>query len=119
MTGPLVYTLALTRGARALCDRLSLTVRHFETEEELIEALAAQVPTGVFIHGTKQDARVLEARLVVLPGSEKVRVLPIGRLDGPAVDDDDDDVGTATAVKTVFDTMPELSDSDPWIKRPM
>lgn len=119
MTEPLLYTLALTRRARDFCDRLALTTRHFETEEELAEAFAAQVPTGVFVHGTKEDARALEARLVVLAGSEKVRVLPIGRLDGPAVDDDDDDIGTAAAVMTVFDTMPELSDNDPWMKRPI
>ena len=68
------------------------------------------------MHGTKQDARELEARLRGLEGCSRLRVGAIGRFDG--TNKDDDIFGTAAAM-TVFDTMPEIDDSDPWMRRPI
>jgi hypothetical protein len=119
---PVVYTLALTFRAREFCGTLAkhgVSITHFEFEVDLVEAIAKGVPNGVVIHGTKVEARELEARVRALPGAGKVGVITIGKLAPRAWGDDDDIAGTAAAVMTVFDTMPELSDSDPWERRPI
>ena len=122
MTEPLVYTLALTPRARDFCDVMAkhgLSMRHFDTEVELVRALDEQPAAAVEIHGTKEEARALEARLRELSGCAKLRVGTLGKFDARHIFDDDDDIGTAAAAMTVFDTMPELSDNDQWMKRPI
>src|SRR5687768_11968654 len=103
---PLVYTLALTPRAREFCDGMAkhgLSMRHFDTEVELARALGEQPADFVNIHGTEEEAKALEARLRELPGCAKLRVGTIGRFNARPIFDDDDDIGTAAAVMTVFD----------------
>lgn len=119
---PIVYTMGLTPAARTFCDSLAksgLEMTHFESFDEIVEAVSDRVPTGVIIHGTKEDARLLEAELRSISGAEQVGVLAIGRFGAHDIDDDDDLFGTAAAVMTVFDSMPAPNDNDPWIRQPI
>jgi hypothetical protein len=116
---PVVYTLALTPRARTFCDSLAksgMEMTHFESFDEVVEAITRQAPTGVIIHGSEQQATLLENKLRSIPGAESIGVLAIARF---YTDDDDNPFGTAAAVMTVFDTMPATEDGDPWIRQPI
>ena len=118
---PEAYTLALTPRARRFCDALAkhgVSVQHFETQESLIEAIRSHRPTCVWMHGNKEDEENFQLLLDSDPMTSGVKVGRIGRLES-SDREDGDDIGTAMAVMTVFDQMPEISDSDPWIRRPI
>jgi hypothetical protein len=106
MSDTLAYTLRLTPQARRFCDAQSkhgVDFRHFETEHELVIALAERMPVCVIVHGTKQEARELQDRLRGLESCSQLRVGAIDKFD--RTNKDDDIFGTAAAVMTVFDTM--------------
>lgn len=83
-----------------------------------MQAIREDLPRLVVLQGSKVDARDLEARLQADPSTAGVKVLALN-LKGADIIDDDDPHGTAAAVMTVFDTMAELNDSNPWMKRPI